>query len=221
MYIKGIHEKGIYSASSPLRVFTNNVPDFDFPLHWHTALEIILVKKGSLTIRFSRSEGKLSEGEILVISPSELHGFNIKSMPGERFFIQFVPSAVKGIDMENTAPLKFQTFSIDSVSPYYLDLLEYLLSIEQEYEKKDNVSKFFINAGIFSLLGIFDLILATPEAVGITLYCQKSWCFSDSKCNRIITLGKLERVFEYISENYQNDIAMPDAANATGFSEYH
>jgi len=43
VFIDGLHEKGILSESYPFRLVANTEENFDFPFHWHKALEIIYV----------------------------------------------------------------------------------------------------------------------------------------------------------------------------------
>ena len=55
-----------------IKVFLNTDPE-DFPLHWHTALELIMPIRNDYTARTNGETIHVVPGDILLIPPGELH----------------------------------------------------------------------------------------------------------------------------------------------------
>ena len=70
--LNGTHETVTYRSMSGVRAFVNRDAE-DFPLHWHTALEIIRPVENEYTVKTNGKTVTFYPGDILLIPPGELH----------------------------------------------------------------------------------------------------------------------------------------------------
>lgn len=85
--LNGTHETVAYREMKGIKVFLNTDPE-DFPLHWHTALELIMPVRNDYTVRTNGETIHVVPGDILLIPPGELHSL-FAPPEGERLFMQF------------------------------------------------------------------------------------------------------------------------------------
>ena len=85
--LNGTHETVAYREMKGIKVFLNTDPE-DFPLHWHTALELIMPIRNDYTARTNGETIHVVPGDILLIPPGELHSL-FAPPEGERLFMQF------------------------------------------------------------------------------------------------------------------------------------
>ncbi|NLC68380.1 MAG: AraC family transcriptional regulator [Clostridiaceae bacterium] len=118
-------EKFDFSNGIPVKVFMRCVEQY--PYHWHDALEIVQVLKGSVNISIGDDIIQLNENDIAIINIDELHritqsadneilfveisgDFYRKSLPDNRYFFIYCCSA----------------YYQDRVSPKYEELREHI-----------------------------------------------------------------------------------------------
>ena len=87
-HLDGIHETVTYKENSSLRLFVNTDCE-DYPIHWHTPMEIIMPLEGTYTVFLGDKPVLLQEGDIIFICPGILHSLvapeNGKRIPRSQF----------------------------------------------------------------------------------------------------------------------------------------
>jgi gentisate 1,2-dioxygenase len=75
-------------------MFWDNKENWNFPSHWHSAMEIIMPTKGGYEIRLRNKTYLLRENDILFIPPMALHSIKVppKSEKGQRIILMFEPT---------------------------------------------------------------------------------------------------------------------------------
>lgn len=212
MFIDGLHEKDIYKENFPFRLVENTFEDFEYPLHWHNAVEILYLLKNSFTVKVKDRDLQLKERDILIIAAGDIHGFPRNPQKGTRIFIQFEPVKLEGIGTDILKPFSAGTALISHFdSPEFHKSLEgQILALIDEYRNKDHAYQFALNARIFDIMAI----LARSFGSNTSLRSAKSG-------RKVYGLKKLNKAFEYIELNYRNEITLKDVASFSGFSEYH
>jgi len=214
VFLDGLHEKEIFSESYPFRLVANTEENFDYPFHWHSALEIIYAMESDYEVIVNNTDYALDERDILLISGGDIHGFHVHGNRGKRIFIQFDISKLKGFGFNNSLkPLISKTRKISSQNDIDLHHMmeEQIIKIIEDYSKNDLASPLYLSARVYDILSI----LARHYASRIMSEAP----VSGSK--RIFGLEKLNGAFKYIEENYQEDITLKSVARASGFSEYY
>jgi AraC-like DNA-binding protein len=208
MIVDGLHEKNIFPEKLPFRLETNSHVDFVYPIHWHSAVEIILIEKNDFNVTVNNSNYQLNENDILFIAGGDTHGFNNVNKPGIRYFIQFDLSDFNTfVNSNKLKEFLSSTFLIqNSDNGDYLALKSTILDIVRFNQKRDFAYELFLCARIYAILAILCTIIAGREKAQV----QKT---------KIYGLDKLNNTFKFIEQNYMNDIRLADVAKAAGFSE--
>lgn len=212
--LNGIHETVTYDSYSGIRLYHNMEPE-DYPLHWHTAMEIIMPVKCEYTVVIDDEPHTFTEGDIWITPPGTLHKLiSPKQCDGERLIMLFdygLICNVKGMDS-----------LIHSLHPYALiSRAEYpelnsqlrccLDSVCMEYDNKMP----FTEARIYALMINFFAALgranfnAGEKFPGITSGKQHTY------------IEKFMDVCNYITEHCTENITVDDLAGFAGFSKFH
>ena len=103
--LNGIHETVAYDYFSGIKLY-HNMEAEDYPLHWHTAMEIIMPVRKEYTVVIDETSHTFGEGDIFITPPGTLHRL-IAPLPdaggdeGERLIILLdygLVCNVKGMD---------------------------------------------------------------------------------------------------------------------------
>lgn len=211
MYVDGLHEKGIFADGFPFRLEVNTFDNFDYPVHWHAVIEILYIEKNHLNINVNNREFKLEEGDILFIASGDTHGFSNRNNNGKRIFIQFDSSSLSTFGNNNIIKaLISSTFKISIKDvPFQESIKEHILSIVENYSKKDFGFELFISARIHDIFAIISKFLA--DKINLEN--------NTGNIKKMQGMDKLAEAFKFIEANYMSDISLSDVAKAVGFSE--
>jgi AraC-like DNA-binding protein len=213
MILDGLHEKGIFADDFPFRLEVNTLDNFEYPVHWHSAVEVLYVEKSHCRITVNNELYVLDKGDILFIANGDTHSFSKNSGTGEMVFIQFDPSVfgTQGASSINT-PLISNSFMISHTdSPYYENLKKHIMGFVESYMNKDFGFKLFLRARIYDILSVISSFFAD----------KANFKDSYSSVRKMHGLEKLTEAYKYIEDNYMNDISLSDVAKSVGFSEFY
>lgn len=214
MIIEGLHEKGIFKEQYPFRLVVNTEEAFQYPLHWHNAVELVYNESGLCRLNISGKEASLYDGDLLLIPAGEVHEIIECSNNGKRYFIQFNISYLDGFGgINDIRPFmeKLLKISYDDNPVLQSSLEKYVLELVDEYEKKDYAYALSLNARIFDIIVIISRSLAL----------KNDYEGAEHKPKKRTALKQINKAFEYIQKNYPSDITLKDISSAVGFSEYH
>ena len=213
MILEGLHEKEIFTEQYPFRLIINSIEEFQYPLHWHNAAELVYNASGYCSIVVSGNEYMLSDGDFLLIPSGEIHEITASSKGGERDIIQFDITSLDCFGgINNIRPYMKNTVKICKASEPVLQrsIERCVLDLIGEYEKKDYAYALSLNARIFDIVVLVTRHLATEQSM-----------FSPREGIKIAGLKQIDRAFEYIEKNYASEITLKDISNHVGFSEYY
>ena len=80
--LNGIHETVKYKENSNVKLFINAEAE-DYPIHWHTPMEIIMPLEGTYTVFLGDKHILLQEGDIIFICPGVLDALPISYSHGD------------------------------------------------------------------------------------------------------------------------------------------
>ncbi len=214
MIIEGLHEKNIFTEQYPFRLVVNTEEEFQYPLHWHNAVELVYNELGLCRLNVSGSEASLSKGDLLLIPAGEIHEIIECSKNGKQYYIQFNIASLDGFGgINHIKPFmgKLLKISRDEAPEFQSSLEKYVLELIDEYEKKDYAYALSLNARIFDII----VVIARNLAL-------KNDCDSTShKPKKRTAMRQINKAFEYIQKNYPSNITLKDVSSAVGFSEYY
>ena len=71
MKIEGLHEKELFEKRSPFRLIINQDLNFNYPAHWHNAIELIYVLENKFTVIVNSKKYTLNEKDIIFLEMIE------------------------------------------------------------------------------------------------------------------------------------------------------
>lgn len=218
MILDGMHEKELFTAGWPFRITLNDQTDFQYPIHWHKAAEVVYPLNNDYSIFVNGKEFYLQEKDILVISPGDLHYLDVKNRRGKRFFIQFDMSLFPS--MQNDQLLKQFIFKTRKFS-----LQENDHAKQKIYENALKLAYMDIKSmyahHLFCLARISDIVFVLLNYFKSIMDDDKSEKHEEKMNRRISPLSKLDNAFKYIEENYNKDITLSDVSKACGYSDFY
>lgn len=214
MILEGLHEKEIFTEQYPFRLVVNTIEDFQYPLHWHNAVELVYNTAGICRLNAAGTEYQLHEGDLLLIPSGEIHEISSCTRDGKRYFIQFNISALDGFGgINDIKPFieRIMKISRSGDNTFHTAVERCVTELICEYEKKEYAYALSLNARIFDILVLISRSLAAKAGL------------SDNTGNgrKIAGLSKINRAFDYIEKNYPSQMTLKNVSNAAGFSEYY
>lgn len=210
--LNGIHETVAYDAFHGMKLY-HNVQVEDYPLHWHTALEIIMPCKNIYTVVIDGVPHTFQEGDIWITPPGTLHELLAPSY-GERLIILFdygLICNVKGMDSLLHSLHPYALISKEEYPELNKKLRFYLEEVSREYDNQMP----FTEACIYSLMIRFFIALgrasfnASEKFPGITSSKQHEY------------IEKFMMVCNYIADHCTENINVDELADLAGFSKFH
>ena len=213
--LNGIHETVDYDLFSSIKLYHNRQAE-DYPLHWHTAREIIMPVKDNYTIVIDETTHTIGPDDIFIIPPGTLHHLIApsSSCEGERLIMLFdygLICKVNGIDSLIHSLHPYALISREEYPMLNGELRSYLNEISREYDNKMP----FTEALIYSSMIRFFVTIgranfnASEKFPGITSGKQHEY------------IEKFMDVCNYITDHCTENINVDDLAGLAGFSKFH
>lgn len=200
----------------PFDIYLCSIPiDFTIvPTHWHNAMEIIYIKKGRGIINVDLTAFQVSEGDIVVVPPGQLHSIEQLSdlaMEYENIIFKLSMLMAPQEDIcteEFFQPMKHGKALPDTLytrnSPLYPALSGCLNAIDSICQNFPYGYQLAIKGQLFSFF--YEL--------------SKSFHSAASHGNNK-SLDRLKGLLKYVETNYWEKISIADAARICGFSQSH
>ena len=210
--LNGTHETVAYRDFQGIKLY-HNVEADNYPLHWHTALEIVVPYENSYTVIIDKIPPTIYEGDIFITPPGTLHALTAPPT-GRRLILLFDYSLicnVKGMDSLLHSLLPFTLITKSEHPELNKKLHFYLDEIIREY--KDPMP--FTEANVYSLMIRFFVAVgrasfnASTRFPGITSAKQHEY------------IEKFMMVCNYITDHCTENINVDDLADLAGFSKFH
>ena len=205
-HLDGIHETVTYKENSSLRLFVNTDCE-DYPIHWHTPMEIIMPLEGTYTVFLGDKPVLLQEGDIIFICPGILHSL-VAPENGKRIILQIEWSVVSKIrDLNSILALisPVLTLTPQTAPDIYSDIYHLICQILSEYEEDSFLSEAVIYArmlDILSLIGRYQAFASCRFDAGPQK--QKEY------------LDRFLSICNYIDEHCTEDLSLDQVAKTAG-----
>lgn len=208
--LEGVRETVNFKEDSKILLFDNT--DYEeYPIHWHTPIEIIVPLEGIYRLECNKVPITLNKGDVAIIAPGVLH--KLHADHGRRIIFQIDLSllqAFKEIEtfITSMGPIVVVTPSdypeIHSrVSAIMNDIFEEYFSVEA-YREIAIYSKF---------LELFTMVARSS--------CNRE-CLEDYKPTKISEYNEtFFGICEYINNHCTEDLSLDEIAEMAGFSKYH
>ena len=211
--LNGTRETVNYEGNIGIMVHDNDKVE-DYPLHWHTDMEIITTMENIYTFEIEGEKKVINQGEILIIPSGELHRLYAPES-GRRLISLFDCSLLYSFPSFN--------YTFYHLKPYALltradmgdvldDMIQILIKISEEYFSASP----FKEAACYALLINFFVLLSRNQGNQKSLIADKGHVIRD---NRYI--GRFQEVCNYINDHCTEDLTVDKLASIAGYSTYH
>lgn len=210
--LSGDYETVEYKDNSFIMLY-DNVENENYPLHWHSAIEIIMPLINDFTVTIGENTYNMKERDILIIPPGELHSLTAPEK-GQRIIFQCDNAVLSETPALNKISALFSKviFINHTYSEHVRNCAKKtMLEIYEEYFRKTEISEVKI---YIELLSMFVELFQDS----ITEKQDKLGCTSEKLDEYNERFGAVSK---YIEKNYMFDISLDKLADIAGYSKYH
>ncbi len=212
--MQGWHEKNILDREFPFKLWS--CKNMEFSGHWHEEIEIIYTRKGTINIGVNDEIYTMKEKDVLLIGGGDIHYFIPSVDYGEHIFIQFGLSlfdtySLVSSDRRFVKPhIEYSNrLEVNSNEKLHLEIEKQILLMIKEYSEKQEGYKMALKARIYDLMLL--IIRNVP----------KERQLHREKIKHLKMIERLEKVFQYIEENFDREIDLKGIAKVANYSPYH
>ncbi|MBQ8687296.1 MAG: helix-turn-helix transcriptional regulator [Ruminococcus sp.] len=211
------HENKAHTTPDfPYNTYLCSIP-LDFPevsVHWHNEAELVAVKKGSGRIDVDLISYDVSEGNMILILPGQLHSIHQKAgCEMEYENILFEPSLLGAEERGLCGRLLQPLFAgqlrlpvrIDQTLSYYEDAAACIGRIDSLCSRQSFGYQLAVKGNLFSLMYLL-----------VTHHTERA-----EPADRKRSIEKVKLILSYISENYTRRLTIEEAAGVCYYSKSH
>lgn len=210
--LNGAKETVSYGEHSGIRVFLNKEVE-NYPIHWHTAVEVIMPLENIYTVIVDETKHVLYPNDILVLPPGELHEIFAPDS-GTRLILQFDSSmlyALNGFDSTFHLLRPYLLITAEQNKVLHGLLRPMLLELVNEYYSHTMLKE----ASAYAKLISFFVTLGRN-------FMHEERRFPRTKSHKQHKyIDKFLQVCNYMNEHCTEDIHVDELAELSGFSKYH
>lgn len=210
--LNGTRETVPHPDNLRMRLFVNNQVE-NYPMHWHTDIEIIMALENIYTLVINEIEYVLTPGDIIMIPSGEIHEL-FAPQTGKRLIILFDNSILNNVNGFDSIYNKFYPCTIirkDDEFPYHKELVSLLEQITHDYINQTPLYE----ASIYSKVIYFFVV------IGRNYISQDNNNISNKKQKQHQYIDKFLNICKYINEHCTEEVTVDELANLAGFSKYH
>jgi AraC-like DNA-binding protein len=217
-------------------MFYENQENEDYPLHWHTATEIIMPIKHGYDVVLLKKLYTLRENDILIIPTCELHSITVppSAKNGKRIILMFEPTLLYSLSgLSGILPVlhSLNLLTPEDTPEIYETTYSILLDVYDEYQRADALRNPAIYARIIDLYvaiaryhnnkNLRPLHNLNSENYQDLSDTPKQYA-NDAKLNiRQQYIARLNAVFVYIDKHISEKLTLKDVAEIAHFSPSH
>ena len=198
-----------YQKGLPMKIFMQGFFEADY--HWHKEIEIILVLKGQLNIKLGSNSYLLEEDDLILINTNQVHSTSEQSEDIILLVMQIDPSGYNEYQPQlSNVFFEFETLLEQKEGQQKFDQIRsYLAEIMWELNKKDTGYQLKTKGVINALLVYFlrNLNYKNIDKENVKLKEE--------------SLERLQRIINYIDNNYAQEISLQTIAERENLSYYY
>lgn len=201
-----------YQTNTTIRIWNNNTSNY-YPVHWHSALEIVIPMENYYIIDVNDQHFNLMPGEILFIPSGELHALTAPNT-GSRYIFMFdisVLSTIKSFSSIQSLLVQPIHLTPDTHPAIYDEIYSLLMNMQVEFFQEREYSELTIYSLLIELfvkLG-YDYIYGQELFPNVRLPKQKEY------------IRKFQQLLAYIDEHYMEELDLDKLSDSIDFSKFH
>ena len=189
------HPSVHFSKNVAFKIFhTENGPS----LHFHSAVEFMFIKKGSLKVTLNGKEYLAGEGDLVTVNSGVVHSAKSNG-DGLNFYILIADEVFfSGYGLYEETTCFSPIIHSKEISEIFNDII-------LEYDSENNFKNASITASLISLF------------ITLNKFYKEENRLEDSICDKRVAL--IRKTLDYINENYKNKLSIDDIADNMNFSK--
>ncbi|MDF2935362.1 MAG: hypothetical protein K0Q90_735 [Paenibacillaceae bacterium] len=214
--MKAYYEKRSYPPELPLRLYKHERNSFSFHAHWHSDVELVLVREGTLRIGINREIQILQKGEAAICCSGDIHFYDSVDKTSAIDILIFQPSLI-GCHGNWPQQIRFDhsfiTGSMLRDNRLPLSMLERLDEIFQtvyrEITDREPCYAMFATGKMLELCGLLQRVLPSSPV--------------DHRLEnkRITGLKTMQDIIQYLEDHYMQPLTLAETAGHFGMSVFH
>ena len=209
--LDGVKETVDFESNSTLLLY-DNVDNEEYPVHWHTPVEIVMPLVNDYTIECGDITYYLREGDILMIAPGILH--HIYANEGRRIIFQVDLKMLQNFE-EFDSFFSFMNPAI-SITPedypaIHEDCARLMKEIADEYFGSAPLNNVAIVSKFLQILVMVGRAYTSSADRFTAIKPTKQQEYTE----------KLMSICEYINKHCTEDLTLDEISEIAGFSKYH
>ena len=238
-HLDGVIETIEYKDMDGVRLYINN-STINYPLHWHSAVEIIMPYENCYTVTINGTSVILNEGDICIIPPGVLHILTSPDTPGKRLILL--------MDAEMLCRMKNMDFLLPKLMPFtvisasnstvgsqpenggndnreddkragQVDLQKTLSAMLNEAVKEYQHRDPFASAMVCSIVVRF--LAAVGRYQMDHEMSERIMVAENREMRKNEYMEKIMQVCQYLTDHCTEELDMDKISSMVGFSSYH
>ncbi|MDR1972136.1 MAG: AraC family transcriptional regulator [Treponema sp.] len=198
-------------------VLYDNKENENYPLHWHSAIEIIMPIRNNYEVYFLKGSYTLRENDILIVPPCKLHSLAVPpgAEQGERIILMFEPTlfcSLEGFSGTILALHELNMITPEGQPDFYKTAHSLIQATYEEFLQQDAFRNLAIYAKIIELY-----IAISRSNTNKRNFPEDS---STQDTNQEYT-ARLNTVFEYIENHLSEKLSLEAIAEIANLSKFH
>lgn len=181
--------------------FITESPDRYITQHWHESGELLFCQSGELEVCLINSSYLMTKGDILFINSNQVHSSS-SPVPGECLAMQFPLEFLKQITEK-----KYDTELLFNITPQEdaEELIRLLYFIKENFDDNNLAIRLRVQSKVYELFSIL-----------LTKYSISNVNIEEIKSQKYLKI--LEKVNQYILDNYQKNISIEEIASKFNYN---
>ncbi len=185
-----------------------------FRAHWHEHFELIFVEKGLIGLTCNGIQIRAGKGDLLVLNPQDVHHIHSLTEQVDYYCLVFDLSLLKTSNpdlgnLEYLVPLLNGNLVFDNKVSMNADLVACYQGLVKEHLQGGAATQLMIKAYLNQLLALL---------IRSRCFKQRHSLRNSSGRNQ---MALIQQVLQYLNDNYNQDINLPELAQRFSISQYH
>lgn len=189
MHSDSTYELINFDSNSPVRFFIHTIGSV--PLHWHQCLELLYISNGSVNVTVKNTSCRLSEDDLILFNPYEVHALQASHCVIAAFQIQ--------LNLFDKSALSF---------PLQFDCCSALDCRKERFAPLKHLLASFIHANTNP--GPYTPILNKSLSYALLHELASSFCIEEyvEETDHSQTLSRMEEILDFINEKYSEKLSL-------------
>jgi AraC-like DNA-binding protein len=214
--VKAYYEKRSYPTILPLRIYRHVHKSFSFHAHWHSDIELVLVREGTLRFGVNHDIRTLHQGELAICCSGDIHFYDSAGATASFDILLFQPSLIgcqgnwpDGIRFDHSF-ISRAVLEENGIPGAVMERIQDIIqSLYEEMRACEPSYELFATSLVMELCGLLQRKLPSSP-------------IDPKKENkRLASLSTTREIINYLETNYMKPLTLAETASHFNISTFH